>query len=221
MTQKEDEDTMQTSLLNLSLTQALTIASVVVSAGPGCGASSESSEISIPGGRFIAGADCNERKVEPGCDGALQGLHDSRHPVYLNDFIVDRHLVTDADYEQCVKAGACAPQKDIWCSYNGGNYEEFAWSLAAISYRDAQSYCRWRGKRLPTSYEFERIAHNTGARNVTDFAQWVDATGDGYTDGLLKGFSRLAFQALRPEDLRDEDGITRAFFRCARSVHSQ
>lgn len=208
--------------LNASWIQTVAFSSLLAATGLGCRTTPESLEVTLPAGRFTAGADCNSKRVDPGCDGALLAHSDSRHAVFLNAFTVDRNLVTDAEYERCVQDGHCAPQTKLQCTYNGGNYSEFAHSLAAVGYRDAQAYCRWRGKRLPTYYEFERIAQKpAGVRAISYFAQWADATNEGYDDGLLRGLNHLSFQAHRPEDFRDEDGATRAFFRCARSVQSR
>jgi len=202
--------------LNASWIQSLAFSSLLAATGLGCHSAPEAPEVFVPAGRFTAGADCNSKRVEPGCDGALLAHSDSRHSVFLNAFEVDRNLVTDAEYNRCVQWEHCAPQAKVWCSYNGGDYSDFGWNLAAVSYRDAQAYCRWRGKRLPSYYEFERIAQRPqGVRSVTHFAQWVNATSEGYPDGLLRGLSQFSFQAHRPEDFRDEDGVTRAFFRCA------
>ena len=107
----------------------------------------------IPAGQFLMGA--------PPHDPAADADEKPQHKVMLDAFWIDQYEVTNAAYAACVQAGACnAPaEKD----YNG-----FAYAFAAeiqnapvvnVTWKDANAYCAWAGKRLPTEAEWEKAAH--------------------------------------------------------------
>jgi formylglycine-generating enzyme required for sulfatase activity len=61
--------------------------------------------------------------------------------------------VTNAQYQQCVDAGACQPPKD-W-SYENKSTNNPATNL---NWFQANTYCQWLGGRLPTEGEWEKAA---------------------------------------------------------------
>lgn len=74
-------------------------------------------------------------------------------------FAIDRTEVTVEAYAKCVMAGGCAPPTKIDCEVP----EAMTWGKAGherhpvncVSYVDAERYCAWVGKRLPTGSEWE------------------------------------------------------------------
>jgi len=81
--------------------------------------------------------------------------------------LVDALQVSVADYDTCVRAGACAtyasassPDHDdagrhwesAWC--NGGRLNRRDVPMNCVDWRQAAAYCRWVGKRLPTKDEW-------------------------------------------------------------------
>jgi formylglycine-generating enzyme required for sulfatase activity len=77
-----------------------------------------------------------------------------KHQVWLSPFFIDTFEVTYGRYRECVTAGACG--------YRGGELNPpldnplFADSpVAEVTWRNANDYCRWREKRLPTEAEWE------------------------------------------------------------------
>jgi len=115
----------------------------------------------------------------------LESLFASATPAIermVEDFLLDEHEVTQAEYGACVEAGACKPANYGECmgiSYKGifehhdlegEQLEMFVNSLVGdqrpivcITRNDATTFCEWAGKRLPSESEFEYAATGGGA----------------------------------------------------------
>lgn len=95
------------------------------------------------------------------CPLALFADEQPRHSVTLSGFWLDRMEVTVADYERCVKLRRCAP-----VGYDEGatRFDRPNLPVSLVSFSDAQNYCRYAGKRLPTEAEFELAARGLRGR---------------------------------------------------------
>lgn len=91
------------------------------------------------------------------------GKNDERpaHPVSLSAFAIDQTEVTVGQYWQCVLAGNCAaPTTDSSQSdphyYNDPAFDNHP--AINLPWNEANNYCTWQNKRLPTEAEWELAA---------------------------------------------------------------
>ena len=77
--------------------------------------------------------------------------------VFLPEYQIDQVKVTNARYRNCVAASACQ------LSGRSANREDDN-APAFVTWPDADAYCRWTDKRLPTEAEWEKAARGTDGR---------------------------------------------------------
>ncbi len=85
------------------------------------------------------------------------------HEVTLPAFYIDKYEVTNLQYKQFVDAtNHKSPQHWVNRTFPHGKIDH---PVVFVSWDDAQSYCAWAGKRLPTDEEWEKAARGADARN--------------------------------------------------------
>ena len=90
------------------------------------------------------------------------------HKVEMAAFWMDKLEVTNAMYMLCVQAGACEPPAEFKSEHHDTyfNTDEYAdFPVVFVTHGDADDYCSWAGKRLPSEAEWERAARGDDFRN--------------------------------------------------------
>lgn len=140
----------------------------------------DADEVYIAGGVFTMGHDPMGLRAEcigsteacspPACAGATYNCNSfaPKHPTTLDPYFIDKLEVTNHQYRACVKAGFCTTPRfsggaDAKARYPDETYGEYP--VFAVGWAEAQRYCQWRGRRLPTEAEWERAARGTTERD--------------------------------------------------------
>ena len=137
----------------------------------------------IPAGEFLMGSSQAELELfceqilatgEDECDTGWFPDEQPQHTVYLDEYLIDKYEVTNVRYQACVEAGVCTEPTDLTSfsreSYYG-NPDFAAYPVITVDWFQADAFCAWEGKRLPTEAEWEKAARGTDAR----IYPWGDA----------------------------------------------
>ena len=113
----------------------------------------------VPEGDFLMGS--------PASDSLATADEKPQHTVHLDAYWMDQTEVTNAMYVLCVQAGACLPPistKSTTHDAYYGNAQFADYPVLWVDWNDAQAYCAWAGRRLPTEAEWEKAARGTEAQ---------------------------------------------------------
>ncbi|MEG4092839.1 ergothioneine biosynthesis protein EgtB [Microcoleus sp. Pol12B4] len=143
----------------------------------------DSPVIEIPGGEFYMGSDAAE---------ALDNER-SRHLCYLEEYSIDRYPVTCRQYRDFMESGGY--KNPDWWSADGWKWlqgeaisQPLYWSenpafnnhpVCGVSWYEAEAYCNFIGKRLPSEAEWEKAASWDATNSTYRIYPWGEEPPNG------------------------------------------
>jgi formylglycine-generating enzyme len=126
----------------------------------------------IPAGNFWMG--CSAKPGEK-----CQKDEKPGREVYLDAFAIDTTRVTLRDYWECVFDGPCVMHPKGSIAYISRfsikeklvQYKNAAMPVLGLSWQAANTYCQWRGKRLPTEAEWEKAARGISREHYVEIEE--------------------------------------------------
>jgi formylglycine-generating enzyme required for sulfatase activity len=112
------------------------------------------------------------------------------HQLYLKPYFIDLKEVTQGEYERFAKMTRRPKARIEVFEDDPAKLLKPELPAIAVTWSDAEAYCKWAGKRLPSEAEWEKAARGEGKRRYP----WGDEFLPGYAniDGHEDGFRYLA-----------------------------
>jgi len=128
----------------------------------------------VPGGSFVMGDD----DASP------------RREIHLDTFYIDRYEVTVGRYATFLAATGSVQPPEAWDQLDRETQKELP--VVGVDWKDANAYCSWAGRRLPTDAEWEKAARGTDERRypwgnlspTIELTNYENASPSGYAGGL-------------------------------------
>jgi iron(II)-dependent oxidoreductase len=153
-------------------------------------------DVAVPGGEYWLGA-------LPGTRDLVLDDEKWAHPVRMRPYLIARAPVTNDEYARYVEATGVQPPphwtrgRDGWRSRRWDKEEPLApyQPVVHVSWHDADAYCHWVGRRLPTEAEWELAASSYDKRRMP----WGDSLATRAHANLDGRAGRLVDVALCPD----------------------
>ncbi|MFQ5932029.1 MAG: formylglycine-generating enzyme family protein [Nitrospiraceae bacterium] len=134
--------------------------------------------VRIPAGSFLRGTNAG------GYDEKPEGT------VHLDTYLIDRYEVTNRQYQEFRAAtGHRKAGPPSRYAKNMARLRDPNQPIVYVSWEDADAYCRWKGKRLPTEAQWEKAMRGTDGR-LWPWGDKPDLTASNW--GNEDGFSVTA-----------------------------
>jgi formylglycine-generating enzyme required for sulfatase activity len=137
---------------------------LATSEDPGLAEVLDRSVVNIPAGEFLMGSEAGRDNERP------------QRLVYLDAYEMDRYEVANVQYRRFLQAtGRQAPSYWLGDDYPPGQAD---YPMVGVGWEDANAYCTWAGKRLPTEAEWEKACRGTDGRQYPWGDGWEPRRGN-------------------------------------------
>ncbi len=156
--------------------------------------------ILIPGGDVMIGSEQGLPRETPVIQKEIKSFYLEKHPVTVAqfaEFVAATHYVTEA--EHFGNAGVFDFISGTWSLKEGATWKypqgpDFAKAqndhpVTQVSWNDAQAYCKWANRRLPTEFEWELAAKNgdSGHQGIYPWGNEIKDTHGNYLANYWQG----------------------------------
>ncbi|WP_447970848.1 formylglycine-generating enzyme family protein [Nitrospira sp. M1] len=143
--------------------------------------------VKVPAGEFIRGTNTGGFNERP------------ENSFHVDTFWIDEFEVTNHQYLEFVEStGHRKPGPPSRYAKNMTNLRGLNQPVTYVSWADANAYCEWKGKRLPTEAEWEKAMRGTDGRTWP----WGNNLGKDFANlgGVQDGFEFTAPVGSFPQD---------------------
>lgn len=113
-----------------------------------------------------------------------------KRQISVDTFYMDKFETTTAQYAKFLESTGSSNVPEYWDQVTGEGSAEMP--VIGVSWNEANAYCRWAGKRLPTEAEWEKAARGTDGRTypwgemlpTIGLTNYLNSSPDPYDGGL-------------------------------------
>jgi len=124
--------------------------------------------VEVPAGWFWMGQNAGPGSSRP------------QRRVYVDAYSIDRTEVTRSDFADFIDSGSL-PDSD-WAAADLRTYPDLP--MTGVIWIEADHYCRWAGKRLPTEAEWEKAARGTNRKRYPWGNLWNQKRANTLESGI-------------------------------------
>jgi formylglycine-generating enzyme required for sulfatase activity len=108
--------------------------------------------------------------IAPSASASVVAAIEPKEMIDVDGLLVDRTEITVAAYKSCMTAGGCTPTRETSIAYDkSDSYRKYFLCnlflpahddhpINCLTFKQADAFCTWKGKRLPTAKEWTRAA---------------------------------------------------------------
>lgn len=150
----------------------------------------------VPASTFQMGCDGN---IDTFCTQPMNDIFGGNlaelplHSVFLDSYYIDKYETTNERYRTCVNAGRCSPPHQSSSASVSDYYQNPKYANYPVIWVDwfqADQYCKWADKRLPTDAEWEKAARGDTDTRIYPWGNSPPANGqisNGHGDTSMVG----------------------------------